>query len=335
MKTLNKDSLEVVKVYDESTVRRVRQMLLTEVSLYDEYCECPLGGGRFDPNIHISSVNYGMLGCASSFHSTTVRNIRMDQWQHGYYLMNKYFQACNFELLPDRLMVRPATQTIARGSWHRDTSFHACNGDVIFGGWINFDFFDQPFTYVPNSSISSTNARPDERGYTVVDNVVASECNSLKETVKVPPGHMLVFNETLIHRIMPTNTKQIKTGFSSVRLFQGFRLTTSNDLLNPSKMEELIGQDVLTLKDGKKPSAYGQRHWCSSFDRILDVSWFSNDIVLENRKRTNVLYGTVPREYKSLSSYGFDLFWPVTPTEKKHYEMYPLGKQYLAFEYLI
>ena len=143
----------------------------------------------------------------------------------------------NIEVLPDRFMIRPPGDQPSPKTWHRDTSPHALAGDDIFGGWINFDQQNQYFSVVQGSQ---TLIDPFGGGF---DKPCAKEIKEAEKTkirVTIPPGHILVFFQNMLHEIY-----RVKASHWMYRLFTCFRLTYSDKSLTQNLDYLLSNQSVL------------------------------------------------------------------------------------------
>jgi hypothetical protein len=89
---------------------------------------------------------------------------------------------------------------------------------TIFGGWVNLNDFEQHFSCCPkthtevtgNNGFAPITSKEDKKRY-----------KAIKQKIVIPPGHMVVFYERLVHQVLAHKKKQ-----PMVRLFIGWDLTT-------------------------------------------------------------------------------------------------------------
>jgi len=116
-------------------------------------------------------------------------------------------------------------------SWHRDVmpDTHLAEGDHLLGGWINLNQTNEAFICVPG-----THQRPPSSGF------VRCEAPEYAEAVQIPPGHMIMFYQHILHAIAPK-----KFDVTSIRQFTSWRLTQSTvSLRHPEKDETISAQSV-------------------------------------------------------------------------------------------
>ena len=132
--------------------------------------------------------------------------------------------AFNIEQIIDRIMIRPPKDIATAEAWHRDEAPKAdvVNGDLTFGGWINYD------------------TEPQEN----------------KSLIEIPPASIIIFIEDLVHEIF-NNKKSIKQ-YTSIRQFFGWRLTkhVSQSIHGDQLRIMLHNQSVIPLKSGQIPAIY-------------------------------------------------------------------------------
>jgi hypothetical protein len=154
--------------------------------------------------------------------------------------------------------------------------------------------------------------------------------NNKKSLVEIPPGHMIVFPQYIMHEVLGK-----KADRNMMRLFTGWRLTRGSLSLYTKK--EFDDFAVISLPGGMKPPMYSKQHIMSWMNKeftpipsieaykITVNSWMKNtfqDFILENEK--------IPRHLNSLKSYttGMDphqsnsflaAFQPYTDEEIKLY----------------
>lgn len=122
-------------------------------------------------------------------------------------------------MLPDRPLMRfPGQAVIEKGKWHQDDAANSIDGtDLIYGGWANINsdvtqyFKAIPGTHNPNHQIFNALEQKNggKRGYSdfksKTDQKYLSEYwkKEVKTLIEIPPGHVLIFQENLIHTVFP------------------------------------------------------------------------------------------------------------------------------------
>jgi hypothetical protein len=192
------------------------------------------------------------------------------------------------EVLFDRMMFRRKGQKAVAEAWHRDVmpTKLILQTDEIFGGWINLDTNDQYFSCIPGSHLgivqrnipSGFDTMEKREGQKIrkkfatefvkkkmkkkeidafVKKLVKERMNEVgkyKHKFKVPPGHMIIFPQYIMHEVVANAVKH-----DMRRLFLGWRMTTSNKSLrdNDKMMRE---QSVVPLPGGMIPPMYSANH---------------------------------------------------------------------------
>jgi hypothetical protein len=218
---------------------------------------------------------FGALGHASTFHMNTVRELRMLAYKVFYKnVFSVHFdEKHQVEAIIDRLMVRPNYRKPTAEAWHRDEARGADPNDVIYGGWINLDNQDQHFSYLPNSTCSD---HIDTRGFSLVTPEEKAKAKSMKQVLCIPPGHVLFFNETMVHEVVSRYREH-----TSVRLFVGFRVSPVESgplclhdrmIQNPTRemviqnqtqtlLKKIETGSIIPLKSGQLPVMYPKLTW--------------------------------------------------------------------------
>jgi len=268
----------LVKLYDYPNI--VRLLLLIDLDKAAEL-KHPI---NYDTDI--LSLSSGFLSFPSSFHNPSVRKMRQEMFDASVHVMTDIHPGKYLQLLPDRLMIRPPAQKITRGAWHRDSTRGAEQTDIVYGGWVNLDANPQFFEYVPGTAVSQTSI---PTGYTELRNDLNPSVRISPGKIEVPPGYLLFFNETLIHRILPTNKDQVRTGKASVRLFNGVRLSTNlADPMQVDRRTALENQTVMRLKSGQIPVTFGPMNWMFHLNKIEKLnSFFKPEFQTESIRNKN------------------------------------------------
>jgi hypothetical protein len=223
----------------------------------------------FQGEIHYVKGGFGALGNPSSFHNPFVREKR--RWAMR--TMVPIFKALQtlrentprkIEQIVDRMRVLRPKATISAETWHRDTTPAKFThpGDLIYGGWINFDkaeslpqllsAFPKSHRQLPLPSMAA------KQGFAKANKDEIVELNQLKESIlaktgekgwfiEVPPGHMLVFRQEMVHEVVRSKGNREEPSY---RLFTAWRVTNSNEkfLSNQFSLDRL---DVPLLKSSQ------------------------------------------------------------------------------------
>ena len=272
----------------------------------------PVHKSVFEPALGAFSA----LGVASSFHNPHVRQMR-----HLAYLaaVPIFQQLCGpddrFECVIDRMMYRTPEKDTTGESWHRDlppAPFGRVPGVTTFGGWLNTGLTSQRFicspgdiletipasSYVPppeNPPRKKAKKEDAEHGMRGVKNV------GEQAEVEIPPGGILIFNETLAHRIASSKKKLV------CRIFMGWRISQDEpwQVLNPKLFEQIQNQDVIPLKSGQKSVMRSELHYTMTNKLMIPilVPWSQRhfrDELLVDCERDGVTYRIVPEVFHSL-----------------------------------
>lgn len=223
---------------------------------------------------------FSALANPSSFHNVFVRKIR--QWCHVAILphMKILSNGHKLEQIIDRMMYRPAGITPSKETWHWDEAPQACENDMTFGGWVNFDTQSQWFSCAPGTHM--TKGAP-KGGFKKIkkEELVKKLEKYPKKKIEVKPGHFLVFFETILHEVLSE-----KKNYDSMRLFLGWRLTLNNNPLYSSNIQAAENFAVPRLKSGQLPPMYSQLHWTNWLNKLENFSQSKmKNICLENKFR--------------------------------------------------
>lgn len=267
-------------------------------------------------NTHETRVmgGFSALGNPSSFHNPMVRDLRKRVLEHvkpymaqaaEYYSYNvgdevRYpFLVQDF----DRMLYRPTGVKATAEFWHRDMpKYSDC---IHFGGWINLGDMPQSFHCIPESHLSI-----DQQTKPGFDNLLNKHTNAKeakrakdelqRKTVRVcvPPGHVLLFNSTIIHTISGT-----KVGHPQYRLFLSFRLQSH---ANATVQDVIRQQGVPLLPSGQQPPMFAKLHLVNWKPRVVD---FSKKFVTQIPRNSD---GCIPRFLPSLLELKLPMYPPYT-----------------------
>lgn len=269
---------------------------------------------------HFVCGGFAALGNPSSFHNTYVRRIRRVAHEH---VIKTVFEPqlsqdkdLLFEQVIDRMMFRRAPKKPGREAWHRDESPNALEGDTIYGGWINLDQTSQYFSGCPGTHLE---VKGQNTGFAKIPKKEHPRYNKLKKKIEIPPGHIFIFYERMVHEVLPTSHKE-----DTHRLFMGWRTTYSTKPLFTDLEERLQKRAVMQIKSGQTPPIYPSLYW-SNWRNLLEA--WSNTLVdncthkktITSKSSTSYgdSYKVAHRYMESLEDYGLitDLCPPYTRDE--------------------
>ncbi len=203
---------------------------------------------------------FGALANPGSFHSLAIRFMRryIDLQLRNYfwyeyerkYLIGDGAGRMLFSQCIDRFMCRAIGDVPSKESWHRDEAKGAAAGEHIFGGWINLNHFNQSFSCVPGTHMPGVNFGG---GFNTKDISKAQAADYKRRAVKVniPPGHILIFYENIMHEVVGKAIKE-----TMLRLFTGWRFSRSSSPLNMSTaaLKKILDDNaVVPIKSGQIP----------------------------------------------------------------------------------
>lgn len=254
----------------------------------------------------------------------------------------------------DRLCVRHETYgNVTKEDWHRDTyssTKYASQGekmkpmgesDLMLGGWVNLNSTKQEmkhqyFNCVPGTHTDIFNssrkrkqnddAEVDGEGFQREDADLVHYYNENKKRILVPPGHMIMFFQGLIHEVAPNaKSKEFNT-----RLFVGHHISKNDSgLYYPQIANWILYQGVPRLPSGQWPPMYSINHYAqvgkTPKKSILAASLqdWGNDVfhdVVLNQRVTNGIQYKVPGENRIMSSlrdYKLPMYRSYTEEEAK------------------
>jgi hypothetical protein len=243
----------------------------------------------------------------------------------------------------DRVQIRPAGETPAKESFHRDIPPVKRAGEVWIGGWINCDEENQKFcgvkrTHTLDATELSTAGfakirKEDCAQYDAMMGAQANQHDTDKDgKIIIPPGHMILFFANLVHAV---NAQKMK--YTSVKQFIGFRLTKYFDsgILRPGSKDKfftfeelddgLQSNAVLVLSSGQTPPVYPANYLvCRDKQLHLFESWERDMLVGgamkiplrdETGKIQHSSHNDFTRSMKSLKELGLPLHPPYTQEE--------------------
>lgn len=287
-KCLQKHGYIVIPLYDPQVVDAKHQEFKQCLHQMPEY-KHPMPKWRGEE--YYVKGGFGALGNPSSFHNTFVRQVRKHAMKKVIPIFSEYRRLPGngggnggeqdlgqhkLEQLIDRMRVLRPKADIMAESWHRDTtpSQFASGEDVIFGGWISFDKFnDRPqklSAFHKSHRVFPIPMRTTQQGFMKASAEEIAELDKLKNAylsqtnndgwfIEVPSGHMLIFHQEMIHEV-----KKAEKGMTepSLRLFTAWRLTPSNSrFMNAQHPNFFSKMTVPLLKSGQKIAMWPNANW--------------------------------------------------------------------------
>lgn len=283
----------VIRVFtDEETTERhaaLRSALYNSMPEYLANPELLVRGG------------FGALGNSSSFHLPIVRQLRREAHQVASRLFKVFLQQRNeamlLEQLVDRARILKTGSDIKEEIWHRDQTPRKKNPSVtkddrIFGGWISLNG-TQRFSAIKGSHADVIASNNQNSGFTPLTKEESTKYteqknkaleNNEKWYIEIPPGHMLVFQQELIHEVVGGKHR----GEEQLRLFTGWRLTTTKESFIKNPREFFIEQGITNIKSDQTPDMYPDMPWSASTTTRRGLAVWSaktfQPFVLEERK---------------------------------------------------
>ena len=246
---------------------------------------------------------FGALGNPSSFHHPTIRALRARvKRQVAMPLFGEYARIeahdsgsddvaqARVEALFDRLCVRAkAFGALGAETWHRDTfsptkyvdARDEClpspnTRDTLSGGWLNCNAHGeadrmQYFVCVPGSH-KGKKTMTTGAGFEMLDKSDATQYGTRGERIAVPPGHVVIFLQAIVHKVANTPPPPLEP---SLRLFVAHHLAYSDTPLYPWELTRtwIADQAVPRLPSGQWPAMYSANHYSRLFKGGPLVSW--------------------------------------------------------------
>ena len=238
------------------------------------------------------------------------------------------------QMVPDRMLYRHRGQAPSSESWHRDVtpSKYLNKGDEVYGGWLNLDLDkNQYFSFIPGSHLG-VNPLDLREGFASLSPEAVKTVKHYKGRIAVPPGYALIFPQYILHEVVSS-----RATYDMMRIFMGWRTTTSSDFLIPITAERMRTQGILPLPSGQEPPMYAANHGSffrhKEFRPIYNVDWkvstigWSRETFKEEGpsgvpitvdykgKGGKPNYRLIPRYMKSLQHYDLPMYTPYTKEE--------------------
>ena len=296
-----------IPIYDELALVNQRKKFIRTLQKMPEFKN---GAAIYDSNRPFVLGAFSALGNPSSFHNHTVRNTRMDcHYKAKTQIFDEFLKEdenLKLEQTIDRMLYRPAGVKVGGESKHRDESKYAAKDDLIFGGWVNYDDFPHTLRACPGSHMDK-----EAIGSTKGFNKIAKNSGHHIESIEVPPGHLLIFWERMVHEVANVKNKD-----KMHRVFIGFRLTKQTESLHKDGTfglcKDLSKMDTICIKSGQTSWMWTSNHWSfpKNREKIKQFSGDMNPDVLEilKVKSTGEEFKAVPRFMKSLQYYKLKVY---------------------------
>ena len=220
-------------------------------------------GDVHDATCKFVQGGFGALGTPSSFHHPIVRRVREEMMAAIVESHVLPLQGRKLEMTFDRIVFRRAGQAPTKESLHRDEAPTASDGDDVFGGWVNLDHAEQWFHCCPgtHAEVGTQN-----KGFGKIrDPALVQRYKAGLRRVAVPPGHILIFFERIVHEVAP-----MKATCNMRRIHVGWRLTNSDEpLFGWDATDKWISdQAVPRIKSKQQPTVFPAAH--ANFSRHWD-----------------------------------------------------------------
>ena len=231
---------------------------------------------------------FGATGCPSLTHHPEARVLRKEVYEALIGQFGEVFPGRRLELLADRFGIRRKGTTIGVESWHRDVGPKA-PGDIIYGGWLNLDppgNNPQYFSCVPGDILPTD---VDPMGFAKFPKTEHAALDKRTEKIAIPPGHIIIFNQSIAHKITGTVAKN-----TSFRQYFGWRIT---DRLEPvyDKQTVVATQSMPPLPSGQIAPMYAKLHLACWRPRLVEMSArFKEEFLEKQGKKAGILYRELP-----------------------------------------
>jgi len=153
---------------------------------------------------------FGAYANPSSFHHPEIRRLRHNLWKYMEGVLTIIHPGKYLQCLPDRFSCRNPGATQTAESWHKDASVPytrlADRGIVaVYGGWVNLDATQQQqFIYAPGTQTCEGGTH----GFQPIPNgEEKNACEANKKVAIIPPGHAVLFNELISHKVAASSSK--------------------------------------------------------------------------------------------------------------------------------
>jgi len=337
--SLDVDGFVVVPVVPPHQVRFVFEKFIKAILSAPELARLPptitKRLRRQDPTLTKDDLSFvggsfGALGNPSSFHHPTIRKLRafctgrlIDE------VFGAYLEAdplVHYQAVIDRAMVRLGGNHIGAETEHRDIDPSSLNDDsivAVFGGWLNLSFESDTFYCIPGTHTDTIPPDGSAKGFFKIPKNKLHEYKGKCVGIDIPPGHAIVFNERILHRVNPSKA-------AKYRLFLGHRLTTGPKDIDSALYQQLETMAPVRLKSGQDSRMWPLLWWTNWRTKLpLQARALVNPMVysrctetrtVKNGPDTGKEYTCIKPVMPSLSTLYDKLPFPVyTPSELQLY----------------
>tara|TARA_B110000977_G_C11087276_1_gene495167 strand:- start:4098 stop:5021 length:924 start_codon:yes stop_codon:yes gene_type:complete len=261
---------------------------------------------------------FAALGNPGSFHHPYIRKMRNLGFQTA---INSIPQTHKYRhMLFDRVLYRKKGQKAVAESWHRDITPNKDPEDTIYQCWINMDCENQYLSAVPGSHTLETGS---QTGFAKIEKSDHKIMKEKSKKIAIPPGHIIIFNQNLIHEILAKPAKK-----DMLRIYFGIRYTnTENPLFDNNEI--IAKQGVPKLPSGQMPPIYSINHLTifmkKSFGKYEGLEDYCNQTfkpeILMNfySKKNETNHRICPRIMPSLSEMKLPLYEEYSTEERAQY----------------
>ena len=293
--------------------------------LSKDFLQTALLSPELQPNMNHTRFVMGGVGyCpfASFAYHPLVRHIHRMVYEKSVEIFREMAKGRYFSMLPDRQLIRFPGQIVnEKGKWHQDDAANAIETDECYGGWLNLNynvtqyFKAIPRTHHPDHPIFEKLEQKDggRRGfanfrrkedYDFLENYWKKEG---KKLIEIPPGHALIFRETMIHTVFknPPTKEHILRQHISFMLAESpvplhDRATNRKYDRNPIR-EYFADQALIPVRSGQDTPVYSPMNRFPASRASLEE--LSSRYIPECRDNNNIVKKYLPslRELERLT----------------------------------
>ena len=273
---LNKDGVTVIPLFTPEETSILKELYRDTIFDFPEYktpekCE----------KLGHSMGGFSALANGQSFHAPFMRYLRefiLDRtvpklWND----MIGEKPDTNLELLIDRALYRTTDRKVSPEDWHQDLPDKKAMrklgkvinpDDIVYGGWLNLDDFDQYFMGIKGTQ--HDNYTTD--GFARITKKRKPHYKNLAQAqgkIRIPPGCLIIFYESIVHNVTHNKIHQ-----PMHRQFIGWRITKDKHPYFPDTIQRCKDQVPIRLKSGQEPPMYSRMHLTNWIDRV--EKWSEN-----------------------------------------------------------
>lgn len=280
--------------------------------LYKDYLE---NIPELKPNVFIfgktigdlSAGSFGALNFASAYHCNLKRYLNRIQFLIAFRvlkILGLRLKLKNIQAIIDRLFYRTKKQNPE--TYHTDNTNGAeTSNEIYLGSLMNCnEDLEHVFTLVPETQLNSARVKggeftalkltdemkhrlklPTDFGKDLdkkeTKKLLKQELKKRERVIKIPPKHMILFYENIIHRISGSTPKKpiLRNGL-------GFRLTNSeNEWFSAEIRKGFAEQSAMIHKGGEIAPPYPKLWWTNWLDKLRTYTEIFNEDCTEIRIR--------------------------------------------------